>query len=172
MAADLGGAQAFGIDLECNALQLGREIGAPVLFACASGEALPFSTESFDFIFSRVALPYMNVSKAVGEMARVLEPGGHIWMTLHPFDIPWKWALSHPKKTIFEIYRQLNTGFLHYTGRQFRYPVRRSHIESYQTERGMRLVLERAGFTDIRFTRSQHFLCTAQKRYATLSPSC
>src|SRR5207245_7299416 len=47
-------------------------------------ELLPFREASFDFVFSRVALPYMHIPKAASEMGRVLKPGGGLWCLLHP----------------------------------------------------------------------------------------
>lgn len=165
MAADLKGAAAFGIDFELEALKLGKQIEVAAGLACASGEALPFRAGSFDFVFSRVALPYMNIATAAAEIARVLQPGGCVWITLHPLSmLSWSKALSHPKRAAFEMYRLVNTASLHFAGTQFCYPLQRRRTESYQTERGIRRVLERAGFRDIQVTRNRHFLVTARKQ--------
>jgi hypothetical protein len=76
----------------------------------------------------------------------------------------WGEALSHPRKILYEAYRLLNTGLLHWGGFQIRYPLRRSRTESYQTKTGMRLVLQAKGCEQIQFPDGNHFLVTARKR--------
>ena len=164
IAADLKGASAFGIDFDLEALQLGSRLGRDVHLACASGEQLPFADGIFDFVFSRVALPYMRIPLAVGEIARVLRAGGQIWCSLHPLGmLSWRKALRSPQQALFEIYRLLNTAALGVTSFQFRYPLNAKWTESYQTPTGMRRCLERAGFEDIRCEAGTHFIVTARK---------
>lgn len=69
--------RAFGLDLSLNALRLGRtQLGARGLTA-ANGQHLPFSDGTFDVISNIGSLEhYVNMEAAVGEMARVLKPGG------------------------------------------------------------------------------------------------
>ncbi|MEI9811588.1 MAG: class I SAM-dependent methyltransferase [Acidobacteriota bacterium] len=151
--------------LRTGSRKLGRKIGVQAELARASGEALPFRDASFDFVFSRVALPYMDISVAVAEMHRVLRPGGELWLTLHPMSmLSWTKALGSPKRTVFEAYRLANTASLHFLGKQFRYPLRRQRTESYQTSEGMRRLLARQGFENIHTQQDRHFLVTAQKR--------
>ena len=52
-------------------------------FVRSEGERLPFASESFDVVLCRVALPYMDNRKAVGEIARVLKPGGVLLLKTH-----------------------------------------------------------------------------------------
>lgn len=165
LACARDGRVAVGVDYDWEALRLGMNLKVPALLTRASGEMLPFQAAAFDFVFSRVALPYMNIPVALKEIARVLQPGGRIWISLHPTSmLSWGQALSHPRKTMFELYRLSNTIALHFTGRQFPYPLRRSRIESYQTEEGMRRVLRGTGFGDIatKCTRT-HFIITARR---------
>jgi len=49
----------------------------------SAGEDLPFTDESFDVVLCRVALPYMNSRKAIGEVARVLKPNGVYLLKTH-----------------------------------------------------------------------------------------
>src|SRR5262249_23088820 len=81
---------AFGIDRNLDALRLGRTLSSAIAFSSASGEALPFRDGSFDIVLSRVALPYMRIGLALGEMRRVLVPGGSVWLALHPLSNPWR----------------------------------------------------------------------------------
>ena len=148
------------MDVDRDALRLGMTLSDRILFVQGAGERLPFPTRSFDFVLCRVALPYMNIPLAIGEIKRVLRPGGGVWFTLHPLSM-----LSIPEATrsvhqaVFEAYRLLNCASLHVLGWQFGFLRRR--FESYQTEGGMRRVLERHGFGEIRFQRSEGLAVTA-----------
>jgi ubiquinone/menaquinone biosynthesis C-methylase UbiE len=164
LAMPLGEAQAVGVDLDMEALELGRQFSSNIAFVRAKGEHLPFPAEAFDFVFSRVAMPYMDIPKALREIARVLRRSGQVWLTLHPFGMfPWKDSLSHPKTALFELYRLTNTLTLHCLNQQFPFPLKRARMESYQTERGMRIALRRSGFTSVHFARDAHFVVTATK---------
>jgi hypothetical protein len=58
----------------------------------------------------------------------------------------------------------LNGAALHLFGRQFDFPGRPGRTEHFQTERGLRRELERAGFTGVSFMHTHdHFLVTARK---------
>jgi SAM-dependent methyltransferase len=48
---------AFGIDVDVEALQLGRTLTSSVCFAAARAESLPFESSQFDLVFARVSLP-------------------------------------------------------------------------------------------------------------------
>ncbi|MEP7351662.1 MAG: class I SAM-dependent methyltransferase [Acidobacteriota bacterium] len=156
--------KSFGVDYDFEALQLAHSLRVPGCFSRASGEQLPFRSASFDFVYSRVALPYMKIPVALAEIARVLQPGGQVWFTLHPLTmLSWADALSRPRKTVFEAYRLVNTAALHFGASQIRYPLRRSRTESYQTERGMRQALRNSGFEDVKIRRTAvHFVVTAR----------
>ena len=158
-------AQAFGVDFDFDALRLGRELKVPAGLVQASGEQLPFRSGSFDFLYSRVALPYMDIPVALAEFARVLEPGGRLWITLHPLSmLEWRAAFRSPRRAAFELYRLANTMALHFFWRQFRYPLRRSRTESYQTNQGIHRILQKTGFGKIRLHRTgQQFGVSAQR---------
>jgi SAM-dependent methyltransferase len=165
LASDLKGARAFGIEYDHDPLRLGKRMTGQVEFVRGSGEALPFPDASFDFVISRVALPYMRVAVAVAEIARVSKPGGSIWFTLHaPGVFSWRQRFGSPKQALYELYRLGNTGLLHIGAAQIRYPLNRSRTESYQTEGGMRRLLDRYGFDSIRVSREAHFVITARRR--------
>ncbi len=44
---------------------------------------MPFADGSFDRVISAIALPYMNIQKALAEIHRILVPGGGVSLTLH-----------------------------------------------------------------------------------------
>lgn len=54
-----------------------------VAFARASGDELPFGDATFDVVICRLALPYMNNDRALGEFARVLRSGGLLFLKIH-----------------------------------------------------------------------------------------
>ena len=153
-----------GVDIDPQALRAGRRASAleGVGLAAARGEQLPFRPNSFDFVYSRVALPYMDIPTALSEMRRVLQPGGKLWLTLHPIDIPLsQFARGNIKGKIYASYIVSNGIWFYLTGRTFRYL--RGMCESFQTQRGLRIALLRAGFRNPQFTRTpKHFIVTAQ----------
>jgi len=165
VASDLKGARAFGIEYDHDPLVLGKRMATTVELVRGSGEFLPFADGSFDFVISRVALPYMRVAVAVGEIGRVLRPGGGIWFALHPLGMfSWRQRFGGPKQALYEMYRMVNTGLLHAGAGQIRYPLNPARTESYQTEGGMRRLLDACGFESIRILRGEHFVISGCKR--------
>jgi len=162
------GVLACGVDPVAAALTLGRTLTDRVHFGAAMGESLPFANETFDLVFSRVALPYMHIPRALAEISRVLTPGGIVWLSLHP---P-KFALRTMRRAIragsvraavYPVYTLINGLLLHVLGRQIRWPLGRKRYESAQTAAGMRRALNRAGFIDARASHGQFFVVTARK---------
>jgi ubiquinone/menaquinone biosynthesis C-methylase UbiE len=155
--------RSTGVDIDFNALRFAATgaIGDRLKVAGARGEALPFRDGAFDYVYSRVALPYMDIPRALAEMHRVLQPGGRLWLALHPAAIPLEqFRRGNIKGKIFALYTIVNGIWFHLTGRTFR--LTGSICESIQTERGMRLALSRAGFRDASFRRTAlHFIVTA-----------
>jgi ubiquinone/menaquinone biosynthesis C-methylase UbiE len=74
---------AVGMDIDLEALRLGTTLTDRVKFVLASGEQLPFADGRFDFVYSRVALPYMNLKPALAEIARVTCHVGDLASRLH-----------------------------------------------------------------------------------------
>jgi ubiquinone/menaquinone biosynthesis C-methylase UbiE len=135
---------------------------------------LPFQSESFDFVISRVTLPYTNIPKALKEIRRVLKKDGKVWFTLHPFPM----ALMNFKKSmlalltlqsksvVFHTYVIVNGIYFHIFGKQFAFPVYGKlygKCESFQTESGIIRALENAGFRNPSIQREKRiFTVTAQ----------
>jgi SAM-dependent methyltransferase len=159
------GRRSVGVDIDVDALRVAARgpLGEPLRVAAAQGERLPFADGAFDYVYSRVALPYMDIGSAVAEMYRVLRPGGRLWLALHPIAIPAaQFRRGNLKGKIYALYTMLNGAWFHFTGKTFRLPG--GICESIQTERGMTLALSRAGFTRIGFHRtSVHFTVTAER---------
>lgn len=76
------GACGFGLDVTPDVGQVGRRLYATknlenkINFLRASGNELPFASESFDVLICRGALMFMRNSHALAEMARVLNQNG------------------------------------------------------------------------------------------------
>jgi SAM-dependent methyltransferase len=87
-----------GIDFSSDALQLAAE--RPGLrLARASVEALPFADESFDLVLSKDVLCHHGVARdvaAVREFARVLRPGGVLFLQLPAYE----WLRSHHDEAV------------------------------------------------------------------------
>jgi ubiquinone/menaquinone biosynthesis C-methylase UbiE len=158
-----------GLDVDEEALALGRSLTAGVRFVRGRAEQLPLESGRFDLVISRVALPYADIPRAVAEMARVLRPGGRCWLVLHPPSFAWRAlaeAMTHARVRIvlYQLYLLANGLSLDLFGRQFAYPLRRARFESVQTSRGMRRALGRAGFEGIVIERGTFFVVAALRR--------
>lgn len=159
------GRRSVGVDVDVDALRFAvRDQPADRLrLAAAKGEGLPFTGAAFDYVYSRVALPYMDIPRALSEMHRVLRPGGRLWLTLHSIEIPAaQFRRGNLKGQLYAAFIVLNGAWFHLTGRTFRVTDR--ICESIQTERGMRIALTRAGFARVEFRRTaHHFIVTAER---------
>jgi ubiquinone/menaquinone biosynthesis C-methylase UbiE len=170
IAAELDdGRTAVGVDVDREALALGRTLTEAVQFVAAPAERLPFGERRFDLVISRVALPYTDIPRAVAEIARVLRPGGRCWLLLHPpafalRELAAAVAHGRVRSIVYQVYVLANGLALELLGRQFAYPLRRARFESVQTTRGMRRSLGRAGFERIEVERGRFFVVTAVRR--------
>ena len=83
------GALGIGVDASRLALRMGREFYAThvpkarVSFIRGKAESLPFASESFDVVNCGLALPYTDNARTLGEVARVLRPGGVFLLKIH-----------------------------------------------------------------------------------------
>jgi ubiquinone/menaquinone biosynthesis C-methylase UbiE len=101
---------------------------------------------SFDRAISNVALPYTNISKSLAEIYRVLAPGGTLLASLHPLGFTlseFRKALPKPKATLYRVWVLANGTLFHIAGRNLG--------EAFQTERGIRIALQRANFANVSF---------------------
>ena len=169
LIAAAAGNPAVGVDVDLEALALGRTLTGDVGFARATGEALPFRAGRFDLVICRVALPFMHVPTALAEMRRVLRPGGFLWLTAHGIDFPLR-ALRRAslRGKLFQLYVLGNGLLFHLTLRQVRFPGR--GCESFQTPSAMLRALRAAGFEGGTATPGLPFLVTARVPAAPPSP--
>ncbi|MBW8879492.1 MAG: methyltransferase domain-containing protein [Acidobacteria bacterium] len=95
MLRHLGTAELFGIDLELPYLQKARRNTADlpaVLVSNASIHDLPFPDETFDAVLLSEILEHVDRDvDALGEVRRVLKPGGLALLTVPHADYPFWW---------------------------------------------------------------------------------
>jgi|SRR5689334_1033319 len=157
-----------GVDVDHSALVYGRRQVTKIHFVGAEGEALPFTNNSFDFVICRVALPYMDVRRALCEMFRVLDEGGELWLVLHPLSMTARELLDslrqfNSKATVYRLWVLGNGLSLHLFGKQWRWPLHPKRYESWQTAARTRRILLSTGFGAVSVKRGDHFLITARK---------
>jgi len=98
----------------------------------------------------------MHIPKALAQIYRALAPGGLISLSLHQPQFTLaelRQAIPHLIPTAFRLYVIANGALFHFTGQTLSFLNGRT--ESFQTERGMRIALRRAGFVDVSFRRWQ-----------------
>lgn len=160
---------AVGLDNDHSALSLGKQFSAGIEFVSGHGETLPFKNESFDLVISRVALPYMHISRALSEMSRVTKRGGDLWLVLHPLSLTVKELGTNivhfqAKAGVYRLWVMLNGLALHFAGKQWSWPVNPRRYESSQTKKSINRALLAAGFDKVSISRGNHFVVTATKR--------
>ena len=160
---------AVGIDVDHSALVLGKGLSKAIHFVSGRGESLPFRNDFFDLVICRVALPYMHVSTALSEMARVTAAGGDLWLVLHPFSMTAKELgtnLAHfqLKASLYRLWVLINGLTLNTVGTQMHWPGNSDRYETWQTSGGMKRALLAAGFERIQVRRENHFVVTATRR--------
>jgi SAM-dependent methyltransferase len=84
-----GGRPAIGCDLSLEALLAAKRfardegVGERALFICCSAERLPLADASFDVALAIAVIEHVpDDREAIGELARVLRPGGRAWITV------------------------------------------------------------------------------------------
>lgn len=155
----------IGADISHSSVALATRQFPSRAFLVAAGENLPFADAVFDQVFANVALPYMNIPRALSEIHRVLAPNGKLWASLHPpgFTLSeLRNAFPTPVPTVFRC-RVLTNGIVfHLTGR--------SLGESFQTTRGVRIALKRAGFSPPAFSHDEkRWIMQTSKKLVTSS---
>jgi len=159
---------AIGVDRDFEALKLGKELAPGVQFVCAKGESLPFRDQSFDFVISRLALPYMNVPAALREMARVMTLDGKSWIVLNTTNVVCEnigktIRERNPRACLFELYALLNGVLFHVTGTIVRCPFSGGRYASFQTCGRISKILRLCGFNAVKMSRGKHLIVIAEK---------
>jgi ubiquinone/menaquinone biosynthesis C-methylase UbiE len=165
------GITAYGIDIDRVSLIYGKIHFSNINFINGLAEYLPFGSNSFDCVISRVALPYTNITKSLTEIHRVLKNGGHVWFTLHTITntlnaIKKSIIGFNAKGVVFGSYVIINGYLFHYLGTVIPFPLT-NRIESFQTERSMQRALAETGFSDPIIKIDKHFVITAKKQVSS-----
>jgi SAM-dependent methyltransferase len=141
------GCDAVGVEIDPGEIAICRAAGLDVDQGAA--EALPYRSASFDRIVSSVVLPYTDERRAVGELSRVLKPGGHLRVTCHGVGYAMHFMLVGPGPKRFYGGRMLvNTALYRATGRRIPGPMGDAICQSgrrlarYYTSAGLRLERE------------------------------
>ncbi len=168
IASDLAsGVQATGLDVDFDALLLGRELTGRVDFVAGQAERLPFPDASFDLVLSRVTAPLTFLPATLAEIGRVTAPGGDIWLVLHSLektlrDLRASLRSGHWKRAAYRSYVLANGALFHLTGRLVPSPLD-GHYESFQTNAAIGRELRRAGFGDMVAIDGRHYVVTARR---------
>jgi len=155
-----------------------------IQYVFANASSIPYPAETFDLVLSRVSLPYMNIPRVIGEVRRVLKPGGRIWITLHSREhamnllhkvatdylermdaagMPrWRTWKSRLKMWMHRTYVLFNGHLFEHTGRVL--PFINGRYESWQTPEAMKRLLERGGFDVSVTTQRKHTVIEGVKR--------
>jgi ubiquinone/menaquinone biosynthesis C-methylase UbiE len=160
--------ERVGIDVDSAAIAEGSAKFPAVKLMYGSAEKIPLPDQAYDVVMSRVALLYTDIRVAIGEIDRVMKPGGHLFITMHDWRHYFEFLGGAIKMRALR--RVLDHAYIAGASAVFaatgKVPTRpgRDTRETFQTEGGMRRELKRAGFSDIRFSRSpRHWRIAAVK---------
>jgi SAM-dependent methyltransferase len=160
--------EAFGCDINPDALELARQSLPRAHFALGRAESLPYDDGSFDFLFARGIMVAIDIPAALAEFNRVLAVGGKLWINIYRWAdcrviLNGTWAGHRVKTLAMGAYAIANSALFHCTGEMVRCPWNRSRIMTFQTERRMRAELAKAGFWEVSFSHGKYFVVEAQK---------
>ncbi len=167
-AMEMGDRLLVGLDIDARPLQYGRNHFDHIRFVQGTAECLPFEHGKFDLVISRVALPYADIPRALGEIHRVLRPAGRIWFALHPFSMVRGEFIEAVRKrdwkdAVYRSYVICNGVLLALIGRQVPFFWKKKY-ESFQSVAGMKKALRRAGFAEIFVGyEGAHLICKARR---------
>jgi hypothetical protein len=101
-----------------------------------------------------VAVPYTNIPQVLAEVKRTLVSGGGLFMSVHNLAFTLtelRNAMPRPKAVVYRLCVLANGVIFHLTGKVVGFADGR--VESFQTIRGLKIALRRAGFTDVSISR-------------------
>jgi SAM-dependent methyltransferase len=149
------GCHTVGVDPDARLVSSGRAEGLQVCRAVA--EALPFPTAGFDGVVCKVVVPYTDEVRAIGEIARVLRPGGVARVSYHGLGYFLRYLVADPnwKRKFYSVRTIANTGWYAATGRRLPGFVGDT---LYQSQRRLRAYYAAAGLELMEARRAARFL--------------
>jgi SAM-dependent methyltransferase len=166
VAPELAGARSYhGVDVNAEAIEYGLERFPHLRLQHAPAESLPYADGSFDLVYSRVAIPYTDIPRALAEARRVLRHGGQLWISLHGWEMERRnlRRVTSLKKALFRCYVWTNSLWFNLTGRTFKHPLH-GRTTCLQTRSGITRALKRAGFHGIELAEEgPHFSARASR---------
>jgi ubiquinone/menaquinone biosynthesis C-methylase UbiE len=159
-----------GIDVDSQAITVGREMFPQFTLQVASAEKIPYPDGHFHLVFSRVALPYTNVPVALAEILRVTKAGGAVWLLMHSWGLErtaWLEAARRLRlrRLLDRTYVLANSLTLAATGRCFARPWSHTY-ESFQFAPSMMRLLRGMSFCDVRCPVGEQLCISARKAAA------
>jgi ubiquinone/menaquinone biosynthesis C-methylase UbiE len=82
---------------EATALAKAAGLDRAIRFGPGNAETLPFPDNSFDHAYSVTVLEECDADKALGELKRVVKPGGRVGVIVRSVDLPQWWHLKLPE---------------------------------------------------------------------------
>jgi SAM-dependent methyltransferase len=108
------------IGIEFNLRRAAQASAQGLAVCCGQAESLPLASGSVDGVLCKVVIPYTDEARAVGEIARVLRPGGVARVSYHGLGYSLKYLLTDPnwKHRVYAGRVIVNTMIYRATGRR------------------------------------------------------
>jgi len=173
-SASPGDKLMVGVDFSLADLIEGRRRHPHLCFVRGNGLALPFQTASFDEVIGHVSLPYMDTRAALGEVHRVLAPGGSFFLTVHSMEYVRRRLQNGVgkgrwKDRIFMLYAITN-GLLNHCGLP-QASWLGGKFETIHTAAGIAKTARRMGFSGVRVERQSELIFFGVTGYKP-NPEC
>jgi ubiquinone/menaquinone biosynthesis C-methylase UbiE len=142
--------KCVGIDCDEGAIKYGIEkFGNKIQLIWSCAEKIPLPSKTFNLVYSRGSLPYMNIPIVIKEIRRVLVKNGRIWLTLHDRERIDDWFKEcikkrNIKKIAYLVYTLLNGYLLKYF--RFVLPNIDGKYSSWQDPPSIKKQLLKAGY--------------------------
>jgi ubiquinone/menaquinone biosynthesis C-methylase UbiE len=149
-------AALYGIDVDEEAVRQGAVRYPHMRLCVGKAEELPWNDEMFDLVVSRVTLPLTNIPVALGEIRRVLKPGGLAYLAMHDVHHQTHWLRGAVKaravKRVVDmaLYVFPASVLFNLTGLCVGRPWN-GLFETFQTTTRMTKSLESAGFSQVTY---------------------
>lgn len=142
--------KCVGIDNDEEAIRYGIEkYENKIQLIWSHAEKIPLPSKTFNLVYSRGSIPYMNIPIVFKEIRRVLVKNGRIWLTLHSRERIDEWFKEsiksrNIKKIAYLVYTLLNGYLLKYF--RFVLPNIDGKYSSWQDPSSIKKQLIKAGF--------------------------